>query len=370
MPRVSKLQLSFDRWPDDDRTRLNEAFRPGDLFDEDKRGAHLSQATRNALQVSYGQHLRFLSDNHPELLDRPPEKRVDRKLIAEYVALLKKTNQNQSIATNLHHLRFALQLICPNNDWSWLLIITKRIAAAASPRPRKLGMVSSDKLYLLGIELMRAAIAKSSKSDASSKAAAMQYRDGLLIALLAVFALRRRTVAAIKIDAQLSKVGHLWALEMPPRDVKGKRALDFTLSTRLSTYVDVYLRKFRPLLPGAVNHNGLWPSNKGVPLSSNAIYDAVCKRTVAAFGYRVNPHHFRHAAGTLWSIEDPKNIRGIKDLFGHASFDKTTEVHYLMSRSRIAGRKLARAIEAATKGSAHNAAGDVNDALRNASKDD
>jgi integrase len=181
-----------------------------------------------------------------------------------------------------------------------------------------------------------------------SKAIAMQFRDGLLIALLSVFALRRRTVTALKSGVQLLRRGNLWTLEIPPEDVKGKRALDFTLSLRLSERVDLYLQKFWPLLPGASRHDGLWPSNKGGPMSANAIYDKVCKRTETAFGFRVNPHRFRHAAGTLWSIADPENVRGVKDLLGHASFDKTTEAHYIASQSRIAGRALAKAIEAAT----------------------
>ena len=84
-------------------------------------------------------------------------------------------------------------------------------------------------------------------------------------------------------------------------------------------------------------------------MSSNAIYDTVCKRTKKAFGFSVNLHQFRHAAGTLWSIEDPENVRGIKDLLGHASYDKTTEPHYVIGQSRIAGRALADAIDAATR---------------------
>ena len=108
---------------------------------------------------------------------------------------------------------------------------------------------------------------------------------------------------------------------------------DFTLSLRLSERVDLYLQTFWPLLPGASRHDGLWPSNKGGPMSANAIYDKVCKRTETAFGFRVNPHRFRHAAGTLWSIADPENVRGVKDLLGHASFDKTTEAHYIHNQS-------------------------------------
>jgi integrase len=346
MPRVSKMQLPFNQWPAEDRERWNEAFRPGDLFEEDRRGTHLSQATRNALQVSYARYLRFLSENYPDLLDKAPKARVDRELIAQYVRLLRKTNKDLSIVASLHHLRMALRLICPMQDWSWLLTINKRIAAAAPRRPKKLGLVASDQLYLLGIELMDTAIAKAGDSTEPSKATAMQYRDGLL--LLSVSALRRRTVTALKSGVQLLRSGNLRTLEIPPADVKGKRALDFTLSLRLSAYVDLYLSKFRPRLPGAIRHDGLWPSNKGGPMSANAIYGAVCKRTEAAFGFRVNPHRFRHAAGTLWSIEDPENVRGVKDLLGHASFDKTTEAHYMASQSRIAGRALARAIEAAT----------------------
>jgi integrase len=348
MPRVSRMQLHFNQWPAEDKERWNEAFRPGDLFEEDRRGTHLSQATRNALRVSYAQWLRFLSENYPDHLDKAPEARVDRELIAQYVHLLRKTNQDLSIVTSLHHLRLASRLICPKEDWSWLLTISKRIAAAAPRRPKKLGLVTSDQLYLLGIELMDTAIAKADDSTELLKETAMQYRDGLLIALLSVLALRRRTVTALKSGVQLLRSGNLRTLEIPPEDVKGKRALDFTLSLRLSECVDLYLRKFRPRLPGAIRHDGLWPSNKGGPMSANAIYATVRKRTESAFGFRVNPHRFRHAAGTLWSIEDPENVRGVKDLLGHVSFDKTTETYYVASQSRIAGRALAKAIEAAT----------------------
>ena len=83
-------------------------------------------------------------------------------------------------------------------------------------------------------------------------------------------------------------------------------------------------------------------------MSDDAIYAAVFTRTKKALGFGVNLHRFRHAAGGLWSIQDPVNVRGVKDLLGHFSF-KTTETHYIMSQSRIAGRKLARALDAIQK---------------------
>jgi integrase len=79
-----------------------------------------------------------------------------------------------------------------------------------------------------------------------------------------------------------------------------------------------------------------------------AIYDAVRRRTKKAFGFAINVHRFRHAAASFWSIQDPANVRGAKDLLGQASFG-ITEKHYIMAQSRLAGRVLARAVDAARK---------------------
>jgi integrase len=245
----------------------------------------------------------------------------------------------------LHHLRLALRLICPDVDRGWLLTITKRIAATAPRKARKHPTVTSEQLYLLGIELIDRAVTTSRKDMEISKLAAMEYRDGLLIALLALFLPRRRTVTGIRIGKQLVRAGELWALEIPPEDTKNKQGLDFPISADMSRRIDVFLQEFRVHLPGADCHNGLWVSNKRRPMSHSAIYDAVRRRTKKAFGFAVNLHRFRHAAGCFWSIQDPVNVRGVKDLLGHASFEKTTEKHYMMGQSRLAGRALAKAFD-------------------------
>jgi integrase/recombinase XerD len=348
MRRVSKLQLPFSAWPDEDRHRWGEAFRPGDFFDENRRGAHLSPATRNALRVSYAQYLRFVAEKYPLLLRKLPEQRIDRAKLAEYVVLLRRTNQDVSIVTSLHHLRLALRLICREEDWSWLLTVIKRIAASARRSAKRYGLVSSDQLYMLGLELMDKAVALADGQRKVSKTVAVQYRDGLLIAVLAGTGIRRRTVTALRIGNHLVKDGELWTLEIPAEDVKGKRPLDPYVSRVLSARIDLYLQRFRGRLPGAESHDSLWPSNKVGPMTGNAIYDAVFKRTKKAFGFGVNLHRFRHASGALWSVEDPANIRGVKDFLGHTSFE-TTEGHYLMSQSRIAGRTLAAAIDDLTR---------------------
>jgi integrase len=251
-------------------------------------------------------------------------------------------------AVDLDGLRGALRLTCPGVDCSWLLTITKRIKAAAPRSPRKYHLVTSDRLYALGIELMDHAVAAAEAAKRISKAHAFEYRDGLAVALLSLIPLRSRTLVALRIDKQLVKTDNLWALDIPAADTKARRPLDYPIAKELSNRIDLYLQRFRRRIPGADKHTGLWASNKQRPMSAIAIYNAVRRRTKKAFGFEVNLHRFRHAAASFWSIRDPVNVRGVKDLLGQASFG-ITERHYIMSRSRLAGRALADAVDAARK---------------------
>ena len=341
----SKKQLRYDDWPSEDRRCWESAFRSGDFLDEAGSGAHLAHATRAALQAAYSRFLGFLVTQYPERLDRPIAARVDRETITKYVAQLRQSRADTSIVIELHHLRLALRLICPTAEWEWLLTITKRIAARAKRKPQKHHLVTSERLYALGVELMDLAMADGARSI--SKASAFAYRDGLIIAVLAVIAPRRRTFAALRSGKQLVKSGNLWALDIGPEDTKNRQALDPPISAALSARIDVYLQKFRKRIPGADTHDGLWASNKGRAMDDGTIYDMVRHRTREAFGFPVNLHRFRHAALTFWSIQDPKNVRGGKDLLGHVSFG-TTEKHYIMSQSRMAGRVLARILDQST----------------------
>jgi integrase/recombinase XerD len=344
LTRAPNMQLPHATWPEEDRKRWCAANRSGaDPFDDYGPAAHLAEPSRRAFQASYGRFLGFVSSNHPHVLDRPPDMRLDRDLIAGYVAFRRRTCSEAGIAIDLHHLRLALCYICPTADWSWLATITKRISARAKPRPQKHHLITSERLYALGIELMDRAVASAGDAEEFSKADAFSYRDGLLIALLALIAPRRRAVAALRIGWQLIKYGDLWELDLPAQDIKTRRALDYPISVDLSQRVDLYLAKFRCRIPGANEHEGLWPSNMGGPMDAGTIYDTARRRTNEAFGFPVNLHRFRSAAGTLWSIHDPVNVRGIKDLLGHTSF-KTADKYYIMAQSRIAGRALAQII--------------------------
>ena len=240
-----------------------------------------------------------------------PADRLSPSLISQYVTVRRQSCSERTVASDLRKLRAALQLVCPTSNWSWLLEIAKRIEAQAPPKPERHHLVTSERLYALGMELMDP--------------------------------LRRRTLAALRIGKHVVKTGQVWALEIPAEDTKTRRPLDYPVSPELSERIDVYLSNFRCRISGTDTHDGLWASDQGRRMDHGSIYAAVRKRTRKAFGFAVNLHRFRHAAATLWSIRDPSNVRGARDLLGQASF-QTTERHYILAQSRLAGRALARAI--------------------------
>ena len=343
MKSRANRQLAVSDWPDEDRSSWEAAFRAGEFLDEEGAGAHLAPKSRAALKAAYGRFLRFVIEYHPQRVALLIAERVDHNIVASYVEHLRRTRLDSSIATELHHVRLALKLICESTDWSWLQTVTKRIAAQARRKTERHHEVTSERLYALGFELMNAAMEGIDQVATVSKQIAFQYRDGLLISVLAAVPLRRSSLAALRIGTHLVKSGNAWALDIPAADTKTRQALEFPLSPALSDRIDIYISHFRRHIPGADAHEGLWASNKAQPMDDDAIYSMVCRRTREALGFAVNLHRFRSAAGTLWSIQDPANVRGVKDLLGHASFDMT-EKHYIMSRSRIAGRALADAV--------------------------
>jgi len=344
MKRV-RLYLPYADWPKEDRTQWEAAFKLGsDPFDDGGSATHLAERTRQQLQYAYGKFLCFLAAHHPDLLARAPAERVNRTTIEGFVNWQPESCGGITIGIYLYHLWLALRYICPRDEWSWLLSISKRIAAQARPKPEKHHLVTSETLYALGIELIDRAITNGNAAKNMSMAHALDYRDGLIIALLALIPLRRRTLAALRIGRHLVQSGDLWALDIPAEDMKTKRPLEFPVSAELSWYIDLYLNEIRSRIPGAVAHDYFWVSSQGRPMGDRIIYNTVRRRTRKALGFPVNLHRFRRAAATLWSSRDPANARGAKDLLGHASF-ATTEKHYIMAQSRLAGRALARTIE-------------------------
>ena len=139
--------------------------------------------------------------------------------------------------------------MCHTCDWSWLVTISERIAAQGKQKRKKYHLVTSETLYALGIALMDRAL--SSGRPVTTSSVQTTYRDGLIIAFLALIPLRRRALGVLRIVQHLVRSGGVWAVDIPAEDTKSKRPLKFPLSAELSARIEFYLREIRSRIPGA-----------------------------------------------------------------------------------------------------------------------
>ena len=111
----------------------------------------------------------------------------------------------------------------------------------------------------------------------------LQYRDGLLLASLSFWPIRRRSIAALTVTRHLEFDGKGFNILLYPEDTKSKRAESVRVPEQLVSYVKRYLDEIRPRLRGRSHHEGLWPSLKGRPLSPGQIYVIVRARVFTKF---------------------------------------------------------------------------------------
>jgi integrase len=238
-----------------------------------------------------------------------------------------------SVVAEINHLRLALRAIAPSTDFGWLGQLQHRCARLAQPRERRGKMVDARRLFALGVTLMNTA-----KAASDTRAAARDYRDGLLLALLVSRPLRRKNLAELEIGVHLLAVGSGFLVSIPANAAKSGQPLEFDVPDDLVPYLAHYLSDVRYRFPNARRHAGLWPSSKGARLGAEAIYDLVCRRTRAAFGHEISPHLFRSIAATTFVRDAPAQSLMASDLLGHAT-PATTDQYYTRARTLAASRR-------------------------------
>ncbi len=328
--------LPLERWPEADITAWHAAIRAGSLFDEPGLGAHWAPSTKNGVRRAYGRWLLWLGKTVDRYAETPLEDRVTRSAIESYVAVLRTTTADTSVSAYISFLHMALQAMAPQGDWGWIKNIYMKIKRRAPIVRQKRHRIQSSKLLCqLGVDLM---IESEQRDGLSPLEQAQQYRDGLIIALLAIRPLRTKNFVALALGETLvERSGRLW-ISFGPEATKSRAPIEHPFPEPLLPYLDHYIDYVRPYLmlrhrssarraglqlPG----NFLWISSNGGPLSKNAFFDLVSKRTAKRFGTAINPHLFRNCLATTVATETPDAVSSTSQLLGHASL-LTSERHY------------------------------------------
>jgi site-specific recombinase XerD len=340
---IDRLCVPVGDWPTLDRNLWQcSLVRPTGLFGESGTRAHLRPATNRAVAKGYGRWLQALSSWGELDAVEPPGQRITLPRVRRYVEDLKAAgNHASTIAVRLEELRAAAKVMDPDADWDWLKPPAARLRAASTPlHDKRERLVAAGDLHGLGLTLGETAAARRKPGHRL-----VNYRDGLMIAFLALQPLRLKNLAGLVIGQTLVKAGGRWMVVLPGDQTKTHAPIEVTWPESLVPALEHYLTTIRPSLAARRRTSPieagdyLWISAEGRPLSEKRIHHAIKLRTGQGLGKSVNPHLARDIAATTLAIEDPLHVRAAAPLLGHASLG-TTERHYQQATALQAQRAL------------------------------
>ena len=339
--RRPSLCTPFDRWPAIDRDAWTLGCTPGDPFDDaPHHGAALAPPSRHKIRQGYARWLHFL-DQH-DWLDPalPPLERVtEQRLWTYFQALQEAGNAPHTIIGRFAELRTALQILVPGADVGWVVrpggrTVYSRLRKTRRHKP----LPDSGVLFKWAIGLMERA-----DEQPTPLRRCIAFRDGLLLAMLASRARRRRAMHGVSVGRQLVWRGGTWRIEIEAGLVKTQQEDAFDLPARLMPYVERYLREFRPLLLGSRVDDALWLNYRGERLAAATITGICLERTKERFGIAVSPHDFRRALATTAALrcsDDPGLAAAVMGIS-----PGVVEEHYNRAGQIHASRKLTALVE-------------------------
>jgi integrase len=310
-----------------------------------KRGgsaAHMKPITQADLARRYGYFLDFL--DRSALLDRaaPAAAQVTPGSVAGYVEDLKHRVSSVTVYGSIHKLRRASELIDPQRDFGWLAELEKDLALDMRPRSKADRLILTDVLVECGLTLM--AEAEQSKS-LSPLEQARQFRNGLMVALLALHPIRLKNFASLAIGRTIKEIDRHWWIVLSAKDTKENRTDERQIDQALTAQFDRYLRIHRPkLVLGAAHSDALWlSSNTGLPMAYNSVARAITETTRSTLGVELSPHMFRTSAASSAAIYAGDNPHLGSALLHHRD-PRVTEENYNRATSLSAASNYARIV--------------------------
>jgi integrase len=334
--------LPRDRWPEADRAAWAAACQPAERLRRGGAASHLKDITRRDRARRYGYFLDHVErseglDRNAKAASYVTPARVDR-FLAELQARVGSVTVHGSISK----LRRVAQLLAPGQDFTWLTEIEKDLALLMQPRSKFDRLVYSTVLLEAGMTLMAEADAATHRS---ALARARQFRNGLMVALLALHLIRLKNFAALEIGRSIKKVNDSWWI------VLSARADERPVDTGLALWIDRYLKIHRPVLARTDDPpTALWlSSNDGSAMTYSAVERAISATTLATVGINVNPHLFRTAATSTAAVY-AGNTPHLASALLHHTDPAVTEEHYNRASTLSAAQAYAALIKAIRNG--------------------
>lgn len=336
--------LPIAEWPELDRLLWLAAIAPTDPFAESggTRARQRPISNRNIAR-GHGRWLTFLSERDPAFGAEHPADRFAPDVVIAYIEdLVRHGNRKSTLVVRLEELREAAKVMDPDRDWSFIGRLAAKILARRDihpSTPHLFQFISTVRLLEFGLGLMD----RAEKMNVR-RLSAVLYRDGLMIALLALRPLRRRNLTELTIGGDLFGNGLAWSINIPAAASKTHQPLLYQWPQELVEPLNRYLSIYRQLLAARSGRwrrdigQRLWISSDGSPMTQDAIADRLRFQTQKHFGFTISPHKFRHAAATTLAVYASAHVREAAPLLGHRD-PRTTEQYYNLAGSLEAHRK-------------------------------
>jgi integrase len=230
----------------------------------------------------------------------------------------------------------------PRGDFGWLIELEKDLALVMRPRSKTDRLVLSEVLVEAGLTLMAEAEASTSLSPLKK---ARQFRDGLMVAMLALHPIRLKNFASLETGRNIVNIDGSWWIALSATETKERRPDERRIDDAIAPALSKYLMKYRPVLAGQSRaSNALWlSSNDGRPMTYHNVADVIERTTRTAIGVGVSPHMFRTAAASSAAVHAHYNPYLGSAVLHHRD-KRVTEEHYNRASSLSAANNYGRLI--------------------------
>jgi integrase len=233
-------------------------------------------------------------------------------------------------------------LLNARGDFGWLIELEKDLALVMRPRSKAGRLVLTEVLVEAGLTLMMEAEGSTSLRPLGK---ARQFRNGLMVAILALHPIRLKNFASLEIGRNLVNIDGCWWIVLSAYETKERRPDERRIDEAVAPGLSDYLKKYRPVLAREnCQSAALWlSSNDGNPMTYHAVADVIERTTRSTTGVGVSPHMFRSAAASSAAIHANSNPYLGSAILHHRD-KRVTEEHYNRASSLSAANEYARFI--------------------------
>jgi integrase len=319
--------LPFEHWPALHQQAWCEATRDGDLLSGRGPAAHWKPKTLRSVQKAAGNYLRFEREQGRAIEDQTLAQLLTEDSLRAYIGHLRRRLASQSVVTQLGHLSMSIFAMAPDADRTLLKLAIARLTPTVIPKRKKTERVVPPTVLLqLGRKLMADWQVRRAHDPRLN---AMDYRDGLMIAFLALCPMRLDNLAQMQIGCHLRFDGDVVRVAL--EETKGDRPSECDWPAELHPALDFYLSHVHPMLYDLPQLGApLWPSlhRRKRQMGASGIYTRITRVTEEHLGLPVNPHSFRDAAGTFITDVAPERAHLAAGVLQHTNLQMTKD-HYI-----------------------------------------